>query len=176
MVELRVATTGELVPRELVALRLLMDSAFAGNFSNDDWDHTMGGLHVLAVADGIAAHAAVVERTLTAGDRSLRTGYVEGVATAESHRSRGLGSMVMRRAGQVILESYELGALSTGVPDFFVSLGWEPWRGPTYANAPTGFVRTEEEDDTIFVMRTPATRDLDTTLPLACDWRSGDVW
>jgi hypothetical protein len=50
----------------------------------------MGGVNVLAVDDGIVAHAAVDERLLKAADRALRTGYVDGVATAANQRRRGL--------------------------------------------------------------------------------------
>lgn len=176
MVDVRVARTEQLSPEQLEALRGLLDAAFDGSFSDDDWDHTMGGFHVLVVDGGIVAHASVVERTLVAGDRSLHTGYVEGVATAEPHRHRGLGSVVMRQAGEIIQETFELGALSTGVPEFFARLGWESWRGPTYVDAPSGRVRTADEDDGIMVLRTSPTRDLDATLPLTCDWRAGDVW
>ncbi len=187
-----------MAPVQLEGLRRLLDGAFAGSFSRDDWDHTLGGFHVLVVDDGpvghaavaeralvaraglperaLVAHAAVVERALVAADRSLRTGYVEGVATLGTHRGRGLGSIVMRKVGEIIQGNFELGALSTEVPDFFFRLGWELWKGPTYANSPSGRVRTAAEDGGILVLRTALTRDLDTTDTLACDWRSGDVW
>jgi aminoglycoside 2'-N-acetyltransferase I len=176
VIEVRAVPTGQLSPPELAALRALLDDAFEGGFTDDDWDHTVGGLHVLALEDGIVAHAAVVERLLMASGVALRTGYVEGVATATAHRGRGHASTVMRAAGRVIQENYELGALSTGLPDFYVGLGWEVWRGPTYTNAPDGPRRTPEEDGTIMVLRTRVTEALDSTLPLMCDWRSGDVW
>ena len=175
-VDLRVARTEQLASGEIEGLRRLLDDAFGGSFSHEDWRHTVGGLHVFVADDGIVAHAAVVERLLIAGDRPLRTGYVEGVASAEPRRRRGLGSAAMREASRIIQEDFELGALSTGVPSFFSRLGWEPWKGPTYANLPSGRVRTADEDDGIMVLRTPLTRDLDAAAPLTCDWRRGDVW
>jgi len=176
VIDVRTLPTHQLSPTELRDLRALLEEAFEDGFTDDDWDHTMGGIHVLAVEDGIVAHAAVVERVLMASDLSIRTGYVEGVASATSHRGRGRASTVMRVAGRIIEENYELGALSTGLPDFYVRLGWELWPGPTYTNAPDGPRRTVEEDGTIMVLRTSVTEDLDSTLPLMCDWRSGDVW
>jgi aminoglycoside 2'-N-acetyltransferase I len=175
-VDVRVARTEQLATGEIEGLRLLLDDAFGGSFSHEDWRHTMGGLHVLAADDEIVAHAAVVERLLVAGDRPLRTGYVEGVASAERRRGRGFGSAVLREASRIIQEDFELGALSTGVPGFFSRLGWEPWKGPTYVNSPAGRVRTADDDDGIMVLRTPLTRDLDAAAPLTCDWRRGDVW
>jgi aminoglycoside 2'-N-acetyltransferase I len=176
VIEVQTVPTHQLSPPELAALRALLDEAFEGGFTDDDWDHTVGGVHVLAVEDGIVAHAAVVDRLLMASHLAVRTGYVEGVATATTHRGRGYASTVMRAAGRIIQEKYELGALSTDQPDFYVRLGWELWRGPTYTNAPEGPRRTAEEDGTIMVLRTRVTEDLDSTLPLTCDWRSGDVW
>src|SRR5919106_4550970 len=80
---------------------------FKDGFTDDDWDHTVGGVNVLAVDNGIVAHAAVDERLLMAADRALRTGYVEGVATAANHRRRGYASIVMRQVGGIIRKSYE---------------------------------------------------------------------
>ena len=126
--------------------------------------------------DVIVAHGAVVERTLVAGDRRFRSGYVEGVATVRSYRRRGLGSMVMHKIAEIIERDFELGALSTGVQDYYERLGWERWRGPTYVDSSSGRVRTEDEDDGILVLRTATSRDLDLAASLACDWREGDVW
>lgn len=174
--DVREVPTGELSEVELAELRRVLDDAFDGEFTDDDWDHTIGGIHVLGIDDGIAAHASVVPRRLVAGDRALRTGYVEGVATAPDRRQRGHATAVMRAAGRIIREDYELGGLSTALPDFYVTLGWEVWRGPTYVSAPTGLQRTPEEDGAVMTLRTETTKDLDATVPLICDWRKGDVW
>ena len=168
--------THEFSKADLHALRELLDEAFEGGFTDDDWDHTVGGLHVLAVENGIVSHAAVVERLLTAADRPLRTGYVEGVATAPAHQGRGHASTVMREICKLIRENYELGGLSTGLPDFYARFGWQMWRGPTYTSSPGGPQRTADEDGGVMVLRTKATQQLETTLPLMCEWRSGDVW
>jgi aminoglycoside 2'-N-acetyltransferase I len=179
MIELRNVASAALSTAELEALRQLLDQAFGNRFDQDDWHHTVGGVHVLAVEDGgMVAHAAVVDRTLTARHRPLHTGYVEGVATRPDHRRRGLAALVMREAGQVIERNYQLGGLSdgSGIPGFYERLGWELWRGPTFVAAPEGRRRTAEDDGSVLVLRTPATSDVDLTAPLTCDWRSGDVW
>jgi aminoglycoside 2'-N-acetyltransferase I len=179
MTGLRNAATAELTEAELEAVRRLLFDEFGGRFDRHDWDHTLGGTHVLALeGDQPVAHAAVVPRTLSAGGRRLRTGYVEGVATRADRRRRGLASLVMGEAGRLVEADYQLGALGdgTGIPGFYQRLGWELWLGPTWADAPGGLVRTAEEDGSVLVLRTPATGELDPTGPLVCDWREGDLW
>jgi aminoglycoside 2'-N-acetyltransferase I len=179
MTRLRRATTEELTAEELAALRRLLFEAFGGRFDEHDWEHTLGGVHVLATEDdGVVAHGAVVPRTLVTGGRALRTGYVEGVATGVGRQGQGLATAVMAEVGQVIQEDYELGALAdgSGIPGFYQRLGWETWQGPTFVAGPRGRERTAEEDGSILVLRTPATGELDPAGSIVCDWRAGDVW
>ena len=181
MTRLRRVTTAELTTAELETLRRLVFEAFGGRFDEHDWDHTLGGVHVLASEEdggAVVAHAAVVPRTLAAGGRALRTGYVEGVATRGDRRGLGLATLVMRELGLVVGRGYELGALSDGtrIPGFYQRLGWETWQGPTWAAGPDGPERTAEEDGSVLVLRTPATGELDLAGPITCDWRAGDVW
>jgi aminoglycoside 2'-N-acetyltransferase I len=175
----REVTTAELATDELAALRGLVFGAFGGRFDEHDWDHMLGGVHLLAEEDdGVVAHGAVVARVLAAGGRELRTGYVEGVATRGDRRGLGLASLVMREAGRVIERDYELGALAdgTGIPGFYQRLGWEIWQGPTFVAGPEGRVRTADEDGNVLVLRTSASAELEVTGPITCDWRPGDVW
>jgi aminoglycoside 2'-N-acetyltransferase I len=179
MNQVRRATTGELDAGELAALRRMVFGAFGGRFDEHDWDHTLGGVHVLVTEDGEpVAHGAVVPRTLVTGGRALRTGYVEGVATRADRQGRGLATAVMTEVGRIIGEGYELGALGdgSGIPGFYQRLGWETWQGPTFVAGPRGRERTAEEDGSILVLRTPATGELDPAGPIVCDWRAGDVW
>ncbi len=48
MTRLRRATTAELADAELEAVRRLVFGAFGGRFDEHDWEHTLGGVHVLA--------------------------------------------------------------------------------------------------------------------------------
>jgi aminoglycoside 2'-N-acetyltransferase I len=179
MTRLRTVPTAELTGAELEAVRELVFAAFGGRFDTHDWEHTLGGVHVLACeGDAVVAHGAVVPRTLVTGGRRLRTGYVEAVATRGDRRGRGLATAVMREVGRVIGRDYELGALGdgSGIPGFYQRLGWETWQGPTWVAGPQGRERTAEEDGSILVLRTPATGELELTGSLTCDWRPGDVW
>ncbi len=175
---LRQLPTAQLTAAELSALYALFSAAWPdGAFTDDDFAHGMGGTHWLAEVDGaIVSHASVVSRRLEAGDRALRTGYLEAVATMPAFERRGYGSMVVRAAMKYLMPRFELGALSTSVPGFYLRLGWQPWRGPTSVRAASGVERTEDDDGGIFILRTPSTPPLTLDEPLICDWRSGDVW
>ena len=169
--------TAELTPAELEEVRALMVVAFEDKFTEEDWANTLGGRHVIVSRDGVVvAHAALVERTLQAGGRRLRTGYVEGVATAPEHRHQSHGTLAMEPLNRIIAAEYELGGLSTGAQPFYERLGWERWMGRTFVDTPSGREPTPDDDDGVMVLRTDRTRDLDLTADLVCDWRPGDVW
>lgn len=160
----------------LAALRRFLDAAF-DDFTDDDWHHARGGVHVwIDGPDGLVSHAAVIERTLIWHGSTLRTGYVEAVATAETHRRRGHATEVMTAIGELIRERDEIGALSTGTPAFYATLGWELWTGPTFVAAPHGRAPTPDDDGSVMILRTPRTPSIALTDEIACDWRSGEVW
>ena len=175
---LRTAPTADLAPAELGRLRTFLDTAYAGRFDDDDWSHALGGVHVLATVGGEpAGHAAVVVRQLIVGGETLRTGFVEAVATAAELRGRGVGSAVMTEVERLVRGGFELGALASSQQGLrlYTGRGWLRWRGPTAALTPDGVVDTP--DEAVFVLPTPATpAPLDTTGRLVCDWRRGDLW
>ncbi|MEU5422669.1 GNAT family N-acetyltransferase [Streptomyces sp. NPDC001407] len=178
MTDVRTAHTSQLSTAELTAVRALVDDAFEGNFSDDDWDHTVGGMHALAYGDGeLIGHGSVVQRRLLHGGRALRAGYVEAVAVRADRRRQGVASAVMEALEHVLRHgAYELGALGAadGAAPLYVGRGWRLWRGPSSVLAPTGIARTAEEDGCIHVLPLGAALDLDGDL--VCDWRPGDVW
>ena len=176
---LRRLPTAALTSDEIASLRKLLWAAFADDddgFTEPDWEHAVGGAHVVLEDSGeIVAHASVVERLLEIDGRPMRTGYVEAVATRPGRERRGHGSVVMREANEIIRPEYELGALGTGAFAFYERLGWERWRGPSFVRTPGGLVRTEEDDGFLMILRTTAA-PLDLDAPISCDWRPGDVW
>lgn len=178
----RLVETNTLRPSEQRAIRRLLERAFAGGFTDDDWTHTVGGTHVLVEKDdSLVAHAAVVQRRIDVGGVVLPCGYVEGVATEPAARGSGAATLAMRHVGELIDDRFALGVLSTGAWPFYERLGWERWRGPTAVRHRDGSVEpTPEDDDGVMIMRTPVTRSrlpvLDLTTTIVCDDRSGDVW
>ena len=177
MVTLRTASTAELSPSLLLDIRALLGAAFPGNFSDDDWSHALGGVHVwLTDADDVICHASLVERTLVCSGHTLHVGFLEAVATAAAHRRKGYGAMVMEQIGELIRERHALGALSTGTHAFYRTLGWESWRGPTFVDGPRGRERTPDDDGDVMILRTSRSPHLDLDGDIVCDWRQGDVW
>lgn len=175
----RVPSEG-LLADEVAALERLFDEAWRNKgsaFTATDLRNAFGGLHFLVEDRGaIVAHGSVITRELQVGDVSLATGYVEAVATLPSHQHRGLATDVMRAIGDHLDETFQLGALDTGIPAFYEPFGWFVWRGPTYVRMDRGRERTPDEDGSVLVRRTPSTPPIDPTLPLTCDRRPGDVW
>jgi len=177
MITLHAAPTNALSPSLLRGLRALLDTAFEGDFTDEDWSHLLGGVHVWLMGPcGWISHGSIVERTLMCGGLTLRVGYVEAVATAAAYRRKGYGATVMKHIGEMIRERYVLGALSTGTHAFYEPLGWERWRGPTFVNAPSGCERTPDDDGDVMILRTPRSPHLDLNGEIVCDWRAGDVW
>jgi aminoglycoside 2'-N-acetyltransferase I len=174
-------STGELTTSEIAAIRALMVAAFGSGedeaFTDEDWDHAIGGLHFVLDIDGeIAAHASVVERELDVGGRPVTTGYVEAVATAPARQGAGLGSLLMGEVSAYIREEFELGALGTGRHRFYERQGWRTWTGPSAVRTTDGVRPTPEDDGYIMVLATPTSPPLDPGAAINCEWRPGDVW
>ncbi len=180
---IRRVPTPELTAAETRELRALLWAAFNDpnpdeRFSEDDWQHALGGTHFLAEEDGrIVGHASVVERDIRIGEGSLRTGYLEAVATDRARQGGGIGTALMLEVAAHLAEAgYELGALGTGSQGFYQRLGWVIWRGPSSVRTPDGERATPEEDGYIMVLPTPASPPLDLDAPINCEWRPGDAW
>jgi aminoglycoside 2'-N-acetyltransferase I len=183
---LRRLSTEELTTAEVAAIRRLLVEAFGSDdderfdderFTEDDWDHALGGVHFVLDLDGeIITHASVVERELHIDGRPIRTGYVEAVGTAPGREGAGFGSLVMADVTAYIREGFELGALGTGRHHFYERLGWLRWAGRSFVRTPTGEQGTPDDDGYILVLLTPSSPPLDLTAPISCEWRPGDAW
>ncbi len=177
MTKLVLAHTGQLDPAVLTAAHQLLDQVFDGELTEQDWEHCLGGMHALMWdGDELVGHAALIQRRLLHNGRALRTGYLEGVGVRATARRRGHGAAMMTALEGLARNAYELGALGStdeAVP-FYTGRGWRRWQGPTSALTPAGVVRTEEEDDGIYVL--PMSAELDLHGRLTCDWRDGDAW
>jgi aminoglycoside 2'-N-acetyltransferase I len=175
--EIQVAHTAELDPWVLAQARELLDLVFAGEMTDADWEHAIGGMHALAWQGSLlVGHASVVQRRIVHDGRALRTGYVEGVGVHPMWQRHGAGGRMMEALERIIEAAYDIGAL--GASDEAVSLyehrGWIRWIGPLSAITPVGVRRTPDEDGCVYVL--PAASTLDIRGELTCDWRDGDVW
>jgi aminoglycoside 2'-N-acetyltransferase I len=180
----RLVHTADLDAETREGARRMVIDAFGGgeiDFTSDDWEHALGGMHALICQHGaLIAHGAVVQRRMIFRDTALRCGYVEAVAVREDARGQGLATAVMDALEQVLRGAYQLGALSSSEAGrhMYVSRGWLPWLGTTSVLAPDGVTRTPDHDRSLFVMPVdlPDGMVLDTTAEMTCDWRDGDVW
>lgn len=171
-----VRSTYDLTTDELAQIRELMTVAFEGDFSESDWEHSLGGQHALIrYGSSVVAHASVVPRTLWVDQSVFNAGYVEAVAVLPEHQKQGLGTAVMRML-EPVLEVFDFCALSTGEHRFYERLGWERWRGPTFVRLDGEDVRTADEDDGIMIRRTKKTGRLSLASEIVCEPRTGDDW
>ena len=172
----RVAHTADVPPAVLGEVRSLLTVVFDGELEDADWDHALGGMHVIARhGPDVVGHASVVQRRLLAGGRALRAGYVEGVGVHPAWQRRGIGGEMMTALERIIGAAYDLGALGSSDEGagLYAAHGWRPWRGPLSTMTPTGTVATPEEQGWVYVL-TDGRLDLDGEL--VCDWHDGDVW
>ena len=177
MAAVHTAHTAYLEPSLLAAARALLHDVFAGELTDADWEHALGGIHALAWEDdALVGHAAVIQRRLRLGGRALRTGYVEGVDVRADRRGCGVGAALMDALEPVRRGAYDLGALGSTdeAAGFYAARGWQLWRGPSSALTPRGIRRTPGDDGAVHVL--PVSVQLDLTGEIVGDWRDGDVW
>ncbi len=158
-------------------LRSLLWASF-DDFNDHEWEHALGGIHIVAIDDGVpVGHAAVVRRPISIGDQVVDVGYVEAVAVDAARRGQGIGSAVMREAGQVISDGYPVGVLSTHRHHFYERLGWQRWQGPTFVDDGDGRRRTPDEDAGVMALLSgQAGGAVDLSASIAVAARAGDDW
>ncbi|MER5937270.1 GNAT family N-acetyltransferase [Streptomyces sp. NPDC001928] len=174
----RTAHTADLTPAELRAIRALMDDAFDGDFSDEDFEHGLGGMHTLVHDDAgrLVAHGSVIMRRVRHRDSWLRVGYVEAVGVRPDARRTGLGGRVMAELERVIDRAYDAGMLSASDEGaaLYAARGWEVWGGRVCGLGLEGVVHLPDEEGSTFV-RTALAGRLDPAYELVFDWRDGDV-
>lgn len=176
-VDVRLIASAELSAVVRTELGSMLWESFPGDFTEDDWQHCLGGVHVVAFdGDRPVGHASVVSRVLYVGHQQYDGGYLEAVAVDAKFRGRGIGASVVSEAGEMIVQSFQIAALSTSAHGFYERLGWERWQGPAYVVAGRTWRRTEDEDDGILVLRAPGCPVTDLAVPIAVEERSGDDW
>lgn len=172
--------TEELSPADLVELRAVLDDAFVDDpLTEEDWQHCLGGVHLLAREGGeLLAHAVVVVRSFLLDGRPMPVGYVEGVGVRRARVRQGIGGLVMASVeamGAGDLPALALAASDEGLP-FYRARGWRPWPGQTYVATQAGLRRTPEEDGSVMVWPHGPFGDVGPDSALACEERPGEDW
>jgi aminoglycoside 2'-N-acetyltransferase I len=152
MIEIELVEYTETTEEFLRELRQLLDKAFGNRFSEADWDHALGGTHIVVREFGsLVSHVAVVPR-------------------------RGYAALAMGEARKIIEIKYQVGALSTSAKDYYRQFGWEDWQGPSYVVTADQWIRSKSEDCGIMVLRLEASSELELSSRIGCEMRSGDSW
>jgi aminoglycoside 2'-N-acetyltransferase I len=164
--------------RELDELRAWLETAYdEGPWRPEHWDDIGPGPHVVAEDDdgSLLAHACVAWVPITAGETTLRAGYLEDVATRADVRGRGYGTAVVTATHPLIRAEAEIGFLATGSHPFYERLGWERWHGPSSVVEPDGTrTPTPEEDGYLMALRFDETPDVTLDLPVSRPRRDPD--
>ena len=158
------------------ALQSLMSEAFEGDFSEEDWQHTFGGMRFLGYMDNqLIAHGAVIQRWMDVdGERKL-VGYVEGIAVTPTLWRKGFGSLLMAELTTYCRSEFPLSMLSTGEKDFYRRHGWSDFAGESYVSNAGVEIRTEDEDEGLMYLL-GASQDNVSPRKVVCESREGDAW
>lgn len=157
-------------------LRVLLSDAFEGDFSEEDWQHTFGGLRFLGYKGlKLVAHGAIVPRQIKVNGQNLRVGYVEGLAVARTHWNERKGSSLMAEITSHCKSEYLISMLSTDRKSFYRRHGWLDFAGESYVLREGLEIRTEDEDDGLMYLR-GKDESLKEPIRVVCETRSGDDW
>lgn len=158
------------------SIRELLSRAFEGDFSEEDWQNSFGGLRLIgSINEEIVAHGAVVPRLIRIDDFEISVGYVEAIAVDPEYWRQGIGTTLMKEITSLCLKSYKISMLSTGEKEFYRRLGWIDFVGESYIDLGNEVIRSEEEDEGLMYL--PSGEYL-VSVPkrVICRARVGDAW
>jgi aminoglycoside 2'-N-acetyltransferase I len=134
-------------------------------------------VHVFGWLEGeLVSHVAWVERALHVDNAmTLKSAYIEAVATHPRHQRRGYAGAILTSIPPLLGE-YDVAALAPSHASFYARLGWEKWQGPLTYLDPAGveFPTPEEEVMIYRLPRTPASLSLRSKL--TTQWRPIEIW
>ena len=173
LAQVTILPSATLSQSQRAAIQALCSRAYEEDFSGI-FDLFNAPTHVVATVDGqFVSHALWVTRLLDYNGTTLRSAYVEAVATEPAYQGRGYASAVLKALAHEI-STYDIGALSPSDPAFYTRLGWEVWQGSLYVAQGANMYATPDEE--VMVLRLPHTPPLDRKGTLKAPWREGDVW
>lgn len=158
----------------------MLVAAFDQDFSDDDWDHALGGLHVICrIGDTVVGHAAVVQRQVHVGARVHRIGYVEAVAVSADAQRQGIGGLLMASVEEIVVAAYDFGALAASSAGLalYRGRGWQTWAGSLLVAGPDGSATTPDDAGAVMVFgEAIESGSVDLRASLTADTRRGDPW
>lgn len=187
VIDIQVIPAQQLSPIDQQAIQDLCARAF-GEEVWCDYGYLHSAFHVIGRQDAhIVSHALWTDRLLiVAGRASLKTAYVEYVATEPSMQGMGLASQLLRflinymqtetllSAQLDLVTPYQLAALAPEDSDFYQRLGWELWLGDLSIRKDGQLIATSDDD--VMVYRLATTPQFTVTEDLSAEWREGEWW
>ena len=154
----------------------LMSDAFEGDFSDEDWQHTHGGIRFLGyLGNELIGHGAVISRSMKVDGEETKVGYVEAIAIDPRHWRQGYGSRLISEITLYCRSQFSFSMLSTGERAFYRKYGWLDFEGESFILQGEDEVRSKEEDEGLMylfgidaVVQAPR--------KIVCDFRAGDAW
>lgn len=148
-IEYRSLHTSQLTLSEKEALYDLLIEGFEGDFSHDDFAHTLGGMHVMAFdQQKLVGHVAIIQRHMALDNTPISVGYVEAMVVEQSYRRQGIGRQLMLQTNKIIASCYQLGLLSASDDGqkLYHSVGWQIWKGKLFELKQGSYIRSIEEE------------------------------
>lgn len=164
------------VAENLSAIRDLLNQAYEGEFSEEDWLHTFGGTRFVGlIGQEIVAHGAVIARNFLINSQARRVGYLEGVAVSVRHQGIGIGSKLLSSMSEFTAAQHQVSMLSTDEFEFYSRFGWNRFKGKSGVLLDGSLTLTPDEDNGLMYL-TGKDGFPEEMLTAYCDAREGDDW
>jgi aminoglycoside 2'-N-acetyltransferase I len=157
-------------------IKSMLHRAYEGDFSEEDWEHTLGGVRYLGwIGDELIANGSICSRTIWLNDIETHVGYIEAIAVEPKFWSKGYGTQLMQSISKDALSAYSVSMLSTSEKGFYRRVGWTDFRGESFVTLSNKEVRTANDDKGLMLLGSDADY-LTRIIKVVCESRSGDVW
>ena len=166
----------DFVANNLTAIKNLLNDAYDGDFSEEDWLHSFGGVRFLATLNNeIVAHGAVVPREILINEKMTTVGYLEAIAVSSTYQGRGIGSHLLSSISEFCTSRYQISMLSTDEFNFYSNFGWKQFKGKSGVLLDGEVVLTPDEDEGLMYLIGKAGFNQEISSAY-CDPREGDHW
>ena len=159
-----------------ITLKRLLDEAFEGDFSEEDWNHSLNGTRFVGyMGDLVVAHGSVVKRKIWINEVEKLAGYIEAIAVLPSHWRLGIGSALMKEISQYCLENFDYCLLSTDEKSFYRRFGWKDFEGSSFVLSGEEEVSTQSENEGLMYLL-GVDVEIHSITKVVCEERDGDAW
>jgi aminoglycoside 2'-N-acetyltransferase I len=166
----------DFVTDNLSAIRNLLSDAYEGDFSEEDWLHSFGGVRFLGTLNNeIVAHGSVVPREVLINEKMTTVGYLEAIAVSSKYQGQGIGSQLLSSMSEFCTSRYQISMLSTDEFNFYSNFGWKQFKGKSGVLLDGEVVPTPDEDDGLMYLIGNAGFSQE-IFAAYCDPRKGDHW